>query len=88
MKTRNTNHFTLVELLVVIAIIGILLTLLFPSSRNARLASKTATPMSNLTQIYIGTMVYVSINNKLFDTAANWYPDAGITGGRECPMKL
>ncbi|MCM8538460.1 MAG: type II secretion system GspH family protein [Lentisphaeraceae bacterium] len=90
MKTKNTNSFTLVELLVVIAIIGILLTLLFPSLQNARLASKTATSMSNLKQIHIGTMAYASANNNwLFDTATNWHPYAGInsiTGGRNHVM--
>ena len=45
------------------AIIGILLTLLIPSLRNARLLSKTALSMSNLKQLYVGSNIYASNHN-------------------------
>jgi prepilin-type N-terminal cleavage/methylation domain-containing protein len=45
------KKFTLIELLVVVAIIGILMSMLLPSLKNARLASKRAVCVSNEKQI-------------------------------------
>lgn len=85
----NKSHFTLVELLIVIAIIGILLTLLIPSLRSARLSAMGGVSMSNLSQIYKGAMSYASDNNHFMplcggegnptpyvvgDELANWRP--------------
>jgi prepilin-type N-terminal cleavage/methylation domain-containing protein len=61
-KTRN--YFTLVELLIVIAVIGILITLLLPSLRNARLSAMGGVSMSNLSQIYRGAMNYAKDHNQ------------------------
>lgn len=58
------KRFTLVELLVVIAVIGILMTMLLPSLRNARTASMTAISISNLKQIYAGCMSYAKSNRQ------------------------
>jgi prepilin-type N-terminal cleavage/methylation domain-containing protein len=55
--------FTLLELLVVVAIIGILVTILLPPLRGARLSAKTGLSMSNLKQIYTATMGYASKHN-------------------------
>ena len=66
------KKITLLELLVVIAVIGILLTLLIPSLRNARLLSKTAVSMSNLKQLYVGSNIYASNHNGyLFKCSGN-----------------
>lgn len=48
------NHFTLLELLVVIAVIGILLTLLLPSLRSARVKAQKTVCLSNISQISTG----------------------------------
>ena len=57
------NKFTLLELLIVIAIIGILVTLLLPSLGKAREISKRAVCLSNLKQLYMGTVLYGKENN-------------------------
>lgn len=69
---NNNREFTLIELLVVVAIIGILLSLLLPSLSNARKAGKTAVSISNLKQIYTGTILYAdSYSGYLFKTSNN-----------------
>ena len=65
-RLGQKRAFTLVELLVVVAIIGILMTLLLPSLQKARLAGKTTVSMSNLKQIYKGTLSYTNTNNGFF----------------------
>lgn len=57
------RQFTLLELLIVIAVIGILITLLVPSLRSARLSAMTGVSMSNLKQIHTGSMAYASNHN-------------------------
>ncbi len=67
--------FTLIELLVVVAIIGVLMSMLIPSLRKARLATKTTLSMNNLKQIYISVNTYVDSNNGfLFTTSENAHP--------------
>lgn len=51
-KIKNFNNFTLIELLVVVAIIGILLSLLLPSLRNARAVTKSVVCKSNQMNMY------------------------------------
>ena len=69
---RKSLFFTLIELLVVIAIIGILMTLLVPSLSNARIAGKTAVSISNLKQIYTGSVMYAdSYSGFLFLSSEN-----------------
>lgn len=62
MMTKSTK-FTLLELLIVIGIIAILLTLLLPSLRNARMAAELAVDLSNQNQIYKGMMIYAQSND-------------------------
>ena len=87
--TKTEKDFTLVELLVVIAIIGILLTLLMPSMRSAKLSAMTGVSLSNLSQIYKGAMAYTKDHNQFLpisggngnptpytvgEDGANWRP--------------
>lgn len=62
MKTADYRYrasaFTLVELLVVIAIIGLLVTLLLPSIKQMLASAYSATCMSNLRQLHVGTANY------------------------------
>ena len=52
--------FTLIELLVVIAIIAILAAILFPVFAQAKVAAKKTTNVSNLRQVGMGLMMYVT----------------------------
>ncbi|MCM8531210.1 MAG: type II secretion system GspH family protein [Lentisphaeraceae bacterium] len=64
MKEKRTQdkHFTLIELLVVIAIIGILLSILMPSLKNAKEASKFVVCKSNQSQHGMLVMAAVKDN--------------------------
>ena len=67
---KARSFFTLIELLIVIAIIGILLTLLMPSLHKARLAAMTGVSMSNLKQIYTGSIAYARDHNQFLPLSA------------------
>jgi len=75
MLRNRLKGFTLIELLVVIAIIAILAAILFPVFAQAREAARKTSCISNVKQIMLGTMQYVSDHDGNFpkwDTTASW----------------
>jgi prepilin-type N-terminal cleavage/methylation domain-containing protein len=79
------KKFTLIELLIVVAIIGILVSLLLPSLRNARDKARLAVCMSNLKQIGLANSFYLDDSNGIFprkaaDAVSNYKTWAGKAG--------
>jgi prepilin-type N-terminal cleavage/methylation domain-containing protein/prepilin-type processing-associated H-X9-DG protein len=63
---RPQKAFTLIELLVVIAIIAILAAILFPVFAQAKRAAKQSVFMSNIKQLTLASMMYISDNDDVF----------------------
>jgi prepilin-type N-terminal cleavage/methylation domain-containing protein len=59
---RNKRAFSLIELLVVIGIIAILLAILMPALRRARIQAQTMACLSNQRQIGMAMMIYANEN--------------------------
>ena len=76
MKTRH-HAFTLVELLVVVAIIAILLSLLLPALRNARLSAQSGADLNNLHQVGMAGFMYTSEHKGFFPIYAQQFGMAG-----------
>jgi prepilin-type N-terminal cleavage/methylation domain-containing protein/prepilin-type processing-associated H-X9-DG protein len=66
MSRRMPRGFTLIELLVVIAIIGILASMLFPVFAQAREKARQTDCYSNLRQIGLSTMMYMSDHDETY----------------------
>ncbi|MDD2710237.1 MAG: substrate-binding domain-containing protein [Verrucomicrobiae bacterium] len=64
--------FTLIELLVVICLISMLCSLIFPALRTAREHGRQVVCMSNLHQISIAMLEYLSENNEIFPATVVW----------------
>ena len=76
LATGGGTGFTLIELLVVIAIIAILAAMLLPALAKAKATSQSAACLSNLKQLQLGYLMYLSDNN-------DWLPpdNARIVSG-------
>lgn len=64
--------FTLIELLVVIAIIAILAAILFPVFARAREKARQASCQSNLKQLALGTLMYISDYDETYPLWDRW----------------
>ncbi len=67
----NRTGFTLVELLVVIAIIALLLGILLPSLRAARIAANRTVCQANLKQLAMAWQMYIDNNSGHFYQGIN-----------------
>ncbi|MCF7855716.1 MAG: type II secretion system GspH family protein [Candidatus Pacebacteria bacterium] len=67
-RAKRLTAFTLIELLVVVAIIAILASILLPALRNARQSAYRVGCTSNLRQVGVGMMVYISDFDGYFPT--------------------
>lgn len=74
----KSKGFTLIELLVVIAIIAILAAILFPVFAKAREKARQSACLSNMKQIGLGLMQYVSDYDEVYPLSY-YYPNG--TGG-------
>jgi prepilin-type N-terminal cleavage/methylation domain-containing protein len=72
MNLGRKNAFTLIELLVVIAIIAVLVSLLLPSLKGARNASRLAVGLSNMRQINAASTVYRAQYKGYMPIVATW----------------
>jgi prepilin-type N-terminal cleavage/methylation domain-containing protein/prepilin-type processing-associated H-X9-DG protein len=68
---RARIGFTLIELLVVIAIIAILAAILFPVFARAREKANQASCLSNLKQLELSLLMYVSDNDQSYPRSPN-----------------
>ncbi len=76
---RRAEGFTLIELLVVIAIIAILAAILFPVFAKAREKARATSCMSNMKQLALGILMYVSDNDSRYPWG-EWPEGNGASG--------
>lgn len=77
-----TRNFTLLELLIVTAVIGLLISILLPSLRNAKEVSSRTVCMSNLSQIYSAVAMYSKDWGKFWNSNNRPYTRVGKSGTR------
>lgn len=65
-RSRTHRAFTLVELLVVIGIIAMLISLLLPALKRARMSAQRVQCMSNIRQVGLGVQSYMIANRDYF----------------------
>ncbi|MHC4737858.1 MAG: type II secretion system protein [Planctomycetota bacterium] len=70
-KHRHKRGFTLIELLVVIAIISLLMAILFPVLRKARVLTQRIVCQSNLRQIAAAWLLYLKDSDGVFYQGVN-----------------
>jgi prepilin-type N-terminal cleavage/methylation domain-containing protein/prepilin-type processing-associated H-X9-DG protein len=68
------SGFTLIELLVVIAIIAILAAILFPVFARARAKAQQNNCLSNVKQLQLGLIMYVSDSDQTYPNCVYWNP--------------
>ncbi len=85
---HRRNAFTLVELLVVIGIIGLLIAVLLPALRKARLAAESAGCLSNLRQIGGAFMIYTAENKGVMPVSSESPWINTLKGPRTTPLIL
>jgi type II secretory pathway pseudopilin PulG len=80
LATRSIAAFTLVELLVVIGVIAVLIAVLLPALRTARLASQRVACASNLRQVGAAVLMYVNDNKQHLPMVIDplWRSDATV----------
>ena len=76
---RKSRGFTLVELLVVIGIIALLISILLPALQKARQQANQVKCQSNMRQIMIACLMYVSENKDQIPWC-NWQGDVNTEG--------
>ena len=76
-KRSSRRRFTLIELLVVIAIIAILAAMLLPALKSARDRAKSATCISQLSDVGKLSSMYQGDNNSFFPIGEASYPSVG-----------
>ena len=82
MNKRPIKKFTLIELLAVVSIIGILASILIPSLKNARYATKNAVCISQIKQMLYAIQTYTADSNSLYPAGQGHRRyAAGIRGG-------
>jgi prepilin-type N-terminal cleavage/methylation domain-containing protein len=69
---RRLHAFTLIELLVVISIIGLLVSILLPALRQARVTSQMAASMANLSQLGVAQHLYAADNRQSLIWLSFW----------------